>query len=145
MKALIHFNRRIILPLLLTMVFLFTGWMMAVDLTAQNPASVTDSTSKSRELLQKMDALTDIYGSLRFKVGVSSLGEIGIQDCVSRMGIQGAIPIIEGLDAIMQLEVGIGLVGNKTTIKFSGDPGRAYGEIDNVFTSRLGYVGIRSK
>jgi predicted porin len=39
----------------------------------------------------------------------------------------------------------LGLVGNKTTIKFSGDPGGAYGEIDNVFTSRLGYVGIRSK
>jgi predicted porin len=61
------------------------------------------------------------------------------------MGIRGVIPIFKGAEAIMQLEVGVGLVGNKTTIKFSGDPGGATGEIDNVFTSRLGYVGVKTK
>jgi predicted porin len=132
------------LALILPLIICYHG-SFARDLPEFSVMNTPDSTSKSKELLQKMDALTDIYASLRFKVGVTALGEIGIQDNVSRMGIKGAIPIIKGLDAIMQLEVGLGLVGNKTTIKFSGDPGGAHGEIDNVFTSRLGYVGIRSK
>ena len=107
--------------------------------------SETDTTKKSSELLQKAGELTDIYGSLRFKVGYSLTGETGVQDDASRMGIKGSIPVIKGINAILQLEVGVGLVGNKTTIKFNGDPGGAVGEVDNVFTSRLGYVGIRTK
>jgi predicted porin len=61
------------------------------------------------------------------------------------MGIKGVIPVINGIDAILQLEVGVGMVGNKTQIKFNGDPGGAVGEVDNVFSSRLGYVGIKTK
>jgi predicted porin len=104
-----------------------------------------DSTKKSREILQKANEITDIYGSLRFKVGVGFSGEAGIQDAASRMGIKGSIPIIKGIDAIMQLEIGVGLVGNKTSVKFNGDPNGATGEVDNVFTSRLGFVGIKTK
>jgi predicted porin len=111
----------------------------------KSPENEADTTKKSQQILQKANEITDIYGSLRFKVGVSFNGEAGIQDDASRMGIKGTIPVIKGVDAIMQLEVGVGLVGNKTTVKFSGDPGGATGEVDNVFTSRLGYVGIKTK
>jgi predicted porin len=104
-----------------------------------------DSSSNMKVILKKLNYLTDIYGSLRFKVGVSFTGESGLQDNASRMGIRGAIPVTRGIEAIMQLEVGVGLVGNKTTIQFHGDPGGAVGEVDNVFTSRLGYAGIRTK
>lgn len=106
------------------------------------PGNNADSIKKSQEILQKANEITDIYASLRFKVGIGFDGETGIQDNASRMGIKGKIPIINGIDAIMQLEVGVGLVGNKTKIKFNGDPGGATGEVDNVFTSRLGYIGI---
>ncbi len=105
----------------------------------------TDSLSGSKELIKKAGELTDLYGSLRFKVGVDFSGESGIQDNASRMGIKGKIPIIPGIEAIMQLEVGVGLVGNTTKVKFSGDPGGTSGEVDNVFTSRLGYAGVKTK
>jgi len=104
----------------------------------------TDSLSGSKELIKKAGELTDLYGSLRFKVGYAFSGETGVQDDASRMGIKGVIPVIKGVDAILQLEVGVGIVGNKTSIKFNGDPGGAVGEVDNVFTSRLGYVGIKT-
>jgi predicted porin len=36
-------------------------------------------------------------------------------------------------------------VGTKTKIKFNADPGGAVGEIDNIFTSRIGWVGIKTQ
>lgn len=132
------------IALIMPMIF-YQSISFSEDLYVGQLAPEPDSASKSNEMLQKMDALTDVYASLRFKVGIGFNGETGIQDDASRMGIRGRIPIIKGIDALMQLEIGVGLVGNKTTIKFSGDPGGAYGEIDNVFTSRLGYAGIRTE
>lgn len=107
--------------------------------------SKEDTVSTFRESVKRAGELTEIYGSLRFKGGISFNGETGIHDAASRMGIKGALPISPGIDAIMHLEVGVGLVGNKTTIRFSGDPGGATGEVDNIFTSRLGYAGIKTK
>jgi outer membrane pore protein F len=129
---------------LLLVAFLLTGGYAQTD-PGMNNEPGNDTLSKSKQVIKKANELTDIYGNLRFKVGIAFSGETGIQDNASRMGIKGAIPIINGVDAIMQLEVGVGLVGNKTPIKFNGDPGGAVGEVDNVFTSRLGYVGIRTK
>jgi len=145
MKAISIFNLRAIHPAFILLVMSFFPGSYAVCFPEYFPLSGSDTASRSKEVLQKAGELTDIYGSLRFKVGFAFSGETGVQDDASRMGIKGAVPIGKGFDAIMQLEVGVGLVGNKTAIKFSGDPGGAYGEIDNVFTSRLGYVGVRSK
>lgn len=145
MKVSLPYSRKNNCSLLLIAGNLLAGLLMAGNLSGQNPVTYSDTVSKSQDMLKKAGELTDIYGSLRFKVGYSFTGETGIQDDASRMGFKGAIPIINGIDAIMQLEVGVGLVGNKTQIKFNGDPGAAVGEVDNVFSSRLGYVGIRTK
>ncbi|MFO7613922.1 MAG: porin [Bacteroidales bacterium] len=130
---------------MLSILILLTHNITAAGFADSGPENNPDSTSNIQNILKKMDDLTDIYGTLRFKAGVGFNGESGIQDNTSRLGIRGAVPITKGIDAVMQLEVGVGLVGNKTTIKFSGDPGGTVGEVDNVFTSRLGYLGIRTK
>lgn len=145
MKSISSFKLKAVqITLVLPLVF-FHSTTFSENIFENRLTADPDTTTNSREMIQKLDGITDVYGSLRFKVGIGFTGESGIQDNASRMGIKGAIPIIEGIDAIMQLEVGVGLVGNKTTIRFSGDPGGAHGEIDNVFTSRLGYAGIRTK
>jgi predicted porin len=136
--------RAIHLALFCSLMGLLPG-VHADNLSPGSSSASQDTTAKSKEIMKKAGELTDIYGSLRFKVGYTFSGETGIQDDASRMGIKGAIPVIKGLDAIVQLEVGVGMVGNKTPIKFNGDPGGAVGEVDNVFSSRLGYVGVRTK
>lgn len=132
------------LALLLLLVIAFHG-SHAGHLPGSQGLSSSDTISRKNDILKTAGELTDLYGSLRFKAGVLFIGESGVQDNASRIGIKGAVPIVRGVEAIMQFEVGVGLVGNKTTVKFSGDPGGATGEVDNVFTSRLGYAGIRTK
>jgi predicted porin len=104
-----------------------------------------DTTKTNPEWVKKLTEITDVYGSLRFKAGVTVNGTIGISDQASRIGIKGRIPIAKGIDAVAQFEPGINLVGTKTKIRFNGDPGGAVGEVDNVFTSRLGWVGVDTK
>ena len=104
-----------------------------------------DTAKPKKEFVEKFSEITDIYGSLRFKAGADFYGNFGITDQPSSLGIKGRIPIVKGIDAIAQLEVGVNIVGNMTKIPFSGDPGGAVGEINNAFTSRLGWAGIDTK
>ncbi len=115
-----------------------------------NPASALslpadDSTASISNLGAGLDAATDLYGSLRFKAGASFKGEFGMRDQFSRLGINLRTNITPGIDAIGQLEVGVNMVGTKTKIEFNADPGGAVGEIDNIFTSRIGWVGIKTQ
>jgi predicted porin len=145
MKTIPGFKSGVIQAALILLISMFSAKSSAGVLFYGSLIMDNDSISKAKSALIKIDELTDFYGSLRFKVGISFSGTTGIQDDASRMGIKGAVPVIKGVDAIMQLEVGVNLVGTKTTIKFNGDPGGATGEVDNVFKSRLGYVGFRTK
>ena len=145
MKISHSFWERLALAITFSMLLLLVQASKAGEGSLWDGEERPDSSSNMKVILKKLNYLTDIYGSLRFKVGVSFTGESGLQDNASRMGIRGAIPVTRGIEAIMQLEVGVGLVGNKTTIQFHRDPGGAVGEVDNVFTSRLGYAGIRTK
>jgi len=108
-------------------------------------SNVSDTTKQANTTLKTVSERIDFYGSLRFKAGSTFEGQGGLQDAASRIGFKGRIPITAGIDAIARLEVGVGLIGNKTKIRFNGDPGGTVGEIDNVFTSRLGFVGIETK
>lgn len=145
MKISYSFWERLALAITFSMLLLLVQASKAREGSLWDGEERPDTSSNMKVILKKLNYLTDIYGSLRFKAGVSFTGESGLQDNASRMGIRGAIPVTRGIEAIMQLEVGVGLVGNKTTIQFHGDPGGAVGEVDNVFTSRLGYAGIRTK
>lgn len=134
----------------LYLIMILTGLFFQLKIAAQTGSeqqanSDPDSLGNMKVILRKLDALTDIYGSLRFKAGILYNGESGVQDNASRMGVKGVVPVTKGIDAIMQFEVGVSLVGNKTKIRFGGDPGGAVGEVDNVFTSRLGYAGIKTR
>ncbi len=137
MKISHSFWERLALAITFSMLLLLVQASKAREGSLWDGEERPDSSSNMKVILKKLNYLTDIYGSLRFKVGVSFTGESGLQDNASRMGIRGAIPVTRGIEAIMQLEVGVGLVGNKTTIQFHRDPGGAVGEVDNVFTSRL--------
>ncbi len=108
-------------------------------------SQATDSTMSASKFLSKLDAIADVYGSLRFKAGASFGGEFGVRDQSSRLGMRLHTNITKGIDAIGQLEVGVNMVGTKTKVVFSADPGGAVGEVDNIFTSRLGWLGINTK
>ncbi|MDY0138047.1 MAG: porin [Thiomicrospira sp.] len=124
--------------------FLQFLFFSAKPLQAQT-TKATDSTASAVNFAAKLDAITDLYGSLRFKAGASFEGEFGIRDQSSRIGLKLRTNITKGIDAIGQLEVGVNIVGTQTKIVFSADPGGAVGELDNIFTSRIGWVGIDTK
>ncbi len=118
--------------------------LFANPVKAQTSQAI-DSTVSVSNFSSKLDALIDVYGSLRFKAGASFGGEFGIRDQSSRLGLKLHTNITKGIDAIGQLEVGVNMVGTKTKVVFNADPGGAVGEIDNIFTSRIGWVGINTK
>lgn len=123
------------------MQFLFFSFNSA---TAQM-VNKNDSTSTIGKISSSLDEAIGLYGSLRFKAGASFDGEFGMRDQFSRLGIKLRTNITSGIDAIGQLEVGVNMVGTKTKIQFNADPGGAVGEIDNIFTSRIGWVGISTR
>lgn len=116
----------------------------AKPLQAQT-TKANDSTASAVNLASKFDAITDLYGSLRFKAGATFNGEFGMRNQSSRIGLKLHTNITKGIDAIGQLEVGVNLVDTQTKIVFNADPGGAVGEVDNIFTSRIGWVGIDTK
>jgi len=85
------------------------------------------------------------YGVLRFIAGYSSERTFAIRNNASKMGFTSMVQLVPGLKAVAGLEVGVGLAGSKEQVIFHGDPGGGVGEIDNVFTSRLGYIGLQTK
>ncbi len=110
-------------------------------LTGEKPSS-SDS---SKTIPQIIKEHITFYGSLRFIMGIATNKNFGVQGNTSRLGINGKMKITKGIEAVAQLEVGVGMVGNMTKIDFSGDPGGSVQEINNAFTSRIGLLGIKTK
>ncbi len=86
----------------------------------------------------------EIYGSFRFRSGVSSAGDFEIDDKFSRVGLRGELPMGEGLTAFARVEMGLNIVKSPGQLAFSGDPGFAYGEDQDAVTTRLGLLGVRT-
>ena len=144
MKRVLHYIFIKICPFL----FILGTLVIPLPLLAKidnGPEVSVDTVKPKSNFVEKFTEITDLYGSLRFKAGGDFYGNFGITDQTSSLGIKGRVPIIKGIDAIAQLEVGVNVVGNMTKIHFNGDPGGAVGEINNAFTSRLGWVGIETK
>ena len=61
--------------------------LFANPVKAQTSLAI-DSTVSVSNFSSKLDALIDVYGSLRFKAGASFGGEFGIRDQSSRLGLK---------------------------------------------------------
>ena len=85
-----------------------------------------------------------LYSNLRFVGGFSSKNTFAIRNNASNLGFLSRTQIVPGVKAVGCLEVGVGLVGTSQQLIFHGDPGIGVGQIDNVFSSHIGYVGFES-
>jgi predicted porin len=86
-----------------------------------------------------------VYGSFRFLSGVDSSGLSELQDNLSRIGITGRMPWGSTRASVFaRAEVGVRLIKNDTRVIFGGDPGNSVGQANNVFSSRLGIIGMEA-
>jgi len=94
-----------------------------------------------KDILEKFD----FYGSLRVHALTNSKGYSTIQNGASRLGFKGETNISKSVSLFAQLEVGVNMVDNNNKIIIKDDPGHAVGEENNSISSRLGFVGIKTK
>jgi len=109
---------------------------------AQN--SNPDST-KHKITLKKIVEKFDFYGSLRVHAITTSKGYSTIQNGASRLGFKGETNISKSVLLFAELEVGVNMVDNNNKIIIKDDPGHAVGEENNSISSRLGFIGIKTK
>jgi predicted porin len=112
----------------------------ADTISSRDPNIQADSAQKKR-IIEELR----FHGGLRIIGGFSSLNNFAIRNNASRIGFTMSANLVKGLRAVCGLEVGVGLAGTKQEVIFHGDPGGGIGEIDNVFTSRIGYLGFDTK
>lgn len=116
-------------------------WAAEPDSTVQLQAITGKDTTEKAPYKEEFN----VYGSLRFIAGWSSNHNFSVQNNASRLGLQARTKLTKLMTAVARLEVGVGIVGSETKVIFHGDPGGAVGEVDNVFTSRVAYLGIITK
>ena len=87
---------------------------------------------------------SDFYGSLRIRTLFAEGGDVEFIDRFSRIGFRGRYPGGERWAVLGRLEAGVNLVNQNPTIDVGGDPGHAFGEGGQAFTTRLGYVGFET-
>ena len=110
------------------------------SLINNSPLPAVDSITK-KTIVEELQ----FYGSLRLIGGISSKHNFAIRNNSSSIGFFARSRLTPWLKAVVNLEVGVGMAGTKQQVIFHGDPGGGVGEIDNVFTSRLGYLGFETK
>ncbi|TNF84926.1 MAG: porin, partial [Acidobacteria bacterium] len=86
---------------------------------------------------------SDFYGSLRVRTLLTA-DDIEFIDRFSRVGYYGRYLGGERWAVVGRLEAGVNLVNQNPTIDVGGDPGYAFGEGSQAFTTRLGYVGFET-
>ena len=86
---------------------------------------------------------SDFYGSLRVRTLLTA-NDIEFIDRFSRVGWSARYPGGERWAVLGRLEAGVNLVNQNPTIDVGGDPGYAFGEGKDAFTTRLGYVGFET-
>ena len=87
----------------------------------------------------------DGYGSLRVAAALDSAANREIRNNSSRLGLRGAKPLADGIEAFGRVELGINLVANDRVILQGGDPGAPIGQGSQAVFSRLGFVGIGTR
>lgn len=86
-----------------------------------------------------------MYGSFRFLSAVDSSGLSELQDNTSRVGLMGRMPWGSTRASVFaRAEVGIRLIKTDTRVVFGGDPGHPEAQANNVFSSRLGIIGVEA-
>ena len=88
--------------------------------------------------------VSDFYGSLRVRTLVTADGDIEFVDRFSRIGWSPRYQGGKRWAVLGRLEAGVNLVNQNPTIDVGGDPGYAFGEGRQAFTTRLGYVGFET-
>jgi len=116
-------------------------WAAEPDSTIQTQAISEKDTTNKLPFIEEFS----FYGSLRFIAGVSSNHNFAVRNNASHLGLEAKTKLTKFMTAVAGLEVGVGIVGTKTQVVFHGDPGGPVGEVDNVFTSRVAYIGIETK
>ena len=86
---------------------------------------------------------SDFYGSLRVRTLLTA-DDIEFIDRFSRVGFFGRYPGGKRWAVLGRLEAGVNLVNQNPSIEVGGDPGYAFGEGSQAFTTRLGYVGFET-
>ena len=102
-------------------------------------------TIKQNVTLQNIVEKFDFYGSLDIHAVMAFNGYTAIQNGASRLGFNGETNITEGIIMFAKLEVGVNMVDNNNKIIIKADPGYAVGEENNAVSSRLGFIGIKTK
>ena len=106
---------------------------------------LNSDTTKNNFTLKNIIEKFDFYGSLRIHAITNSNGYSTIQNGPSRLGFKGETNISKSILLFAQLEVGVNMVDNNNKIIIKDDPGHAVGEENNSISSRLGFVGIKTK
>jgi predicted porin len=105
-------------------------------------AEVSDSQPSEQPLFSRFER--DFYGSLRIRTLAAEGGDFEFIDRFSRIGFFGRYPGGEHWSVLGRIEAGVNLVNQNPTIDVGGDPGHAFGEGAQAFTTRLGYVGFET-
>jgi outer membrane protein N len=105
-------------------------------------AEVSDPQPSEQPLFSRFER--EFYGSLRVRTLVAEGGDIEFIDRFSRIGFYGRYPGGERWSVLGRIEAGVNLVNQNPTIDVGGDPGFAFGEGSQAFTTRLGYVGFET-
>src|SRR5262245_35608063 len=88
----------------------------------------------------------DSYGSLRVLTLVDTDGHSEVSNNFSRLGIRGEKPLAGSLVAFGRYEMGVNMVANDRAILLTGgDPGTPIGQGSQAISTRLGYVGVRTR
>jgi outer membrane protein N len=85
------------------------------------------------------------YGRLCVQSVTAFNGYSAIQNGASDLGFKGESNISKGIIMFANLEVGVNMVDNNNKILIKDDPGYAVGEENNAVSSRLGFIGIKTK
>jgi len=118
-----------------------TLWAAEPDSALQLQSTTGKDTTKKPAYIEEFN----VYGSLRYISGWSSNHNFSVRNNASHLGLNARTKLTNFLTAVARLEVGVGIVGSETDVIFHGDPGGAVGEVDNVFTSRVAYLGFETK
>ncbi len=94
-----------------------------------------------KDILEKFD----FYGRLCVQSVTDFNGYSAIQNGHSDLGFKGKTIISKGIIMFANLEVGVNMVDNNNKIIIKDDPGYAVGEENNAISSRLGFIGIKTK
>ncbi len=116
-------------------------WGAKPGSTLQLQAIAGKDTTEKQPYIEEFN----VYGSLRYVSGWSSSKNFSVRNNASHLGLDARTKLTKFLTAVAKLEVGVGIVGSQSEVTFHGDPGGEVGEVDNVFTSRVAYLGVVTK